>query len=449
MSLERSNATIVAVSTPHGGAIAVVRLSGDRALGIVQALSRRTSFLPRHATLCHIYDGHALLDEVVVIFFQAPHSYTCEDVCEIQCHGGSVITRRLVELILEHGAELAKNGEFTKRAFLAGRIDLSQAQAIGKMIEAKSLRAQKALARQLKGELSEFVAHVRDELYEALAHSEVMIDYSDEDLPPDLLLKLEERINQIVVRLEQILSYSSLREGVFSGFSLSIIGKPNVGKSSLLNALLMQDRAIVSDMAGTTRDTIEAELNLFGVQVSLIDTAGIRKASDEIERIGIAKSKESIRHSHLILAVFDQSREWESEDSEILEILQSQTDKHILVVFNKSDLPLRLDAQRLQSYQSIALSAKEKEIDALLQVLSEILSPEESDVILLSEAHQRQSFQRAIASLNLAKLELSRGVLELFSYNIKDAISLIGSITQPYQTAELLDKMFSEFCLGK
>lgn len=450
MNLGQNNSTIAAISTPFGaGAIAVVRVSGDKALGIVQLLTHRSSFLPRCATLCHFYDGDEILDEVIVIFFKAPHSYTCEDICEIQCHGGSVVAKRILELLLENGAELAKSGEFTKRAFLNGRIDLSQAQAIGQMIEAKSLKAQKALARQLTGELSRFIDDARESLYEALAYSEVMIDYSDEDLPLDLLERLIQKIDKILERFEKILIYSRSREGIFSGFRLSIIGKPNVGKSSLLNALLMHDRAIVSEIAGTTRDTIEETFNIAGVQVRLIDTAGIRKASDEIERIGIERSREIVRQSDIVLALFDQSRKWESEDDQIIEILETLEDKQILVILNKSDLPLRLELHKLNRFQSIALSAKEKEIDCLLSVLEQMLSLQESDEILLSQAHQIQSIQEAITFLTQAKIELQNGVLELFSYNLKDAISSIGSITQPYENAELLDKIFGEFCLGK
>lgn len=450
MSLGQNNSTIAAISTPlGGGAMAVVRLSGDKALKIVKLLTHQASFLPRHATLCHFYDGNEVLDEVIVIFFKAPHSYTCEDVCEIQCHGGSIIAKRILELLLENGAELAKNGEFTQRAFLKGRIDLSQAQAIGQMIQAKSLQAQKALARQLVGELGGFINHVREELYEALAYSEVMIDYSDEDLPLDLIKRLTQKIDEILGRLEKILTYSLSRAGIFSGFKLSIIGKPNVGKSSLLNALLMQDRAIVSEIAGTTRDTIEECLNIAGVQVRLIDTAGIRKTSDEIECIGIERSREAIEQSDIVLALFDRSREWESEDSQIVEILEGMEDKQILAILNKSDLPACLEVQKLSKFQSLALSAKDKEIDVLLDTLGKMLSLQESDEILLSETHQIQSLQKTIASLVQAKIELQNGILELFSYNIKDAISSIGSITQPYESAELLDKIFGKFCLGK
>ena len=450
MNLEGDKPTICAISTPlGGGAMAVVRLSGSRALSILQTLTQQSSFPPRYAKLCYVYDGDEVLDEVIAIYFKAPHSYTREDVVEIQCHGGSVIARRILEFMLECGARLAQSGEFTKRAFLNGRIDLAQAQAIAQMIEAKSLQAQKALARQLRGELSEFVQGARESLYEALAYSEVMIDYSDEDLPQDLLERLGEKIDGILQRLEKILSHSLSRSGIFEGFRLSIIGKPNVGKSSLLNALLMRERAIVSEVAGTTRDTIEESLSIAGVQVRIVDTAGIRESEDVIERIGIERSKEAMEQSDIILALFDRSREWESEDDEILKLLSQAREKKILVILNKSDLPQRLEKSDLEQYPCFCLSAKRGEIDLLLQALEEILSLEESDEVILSSAHQIQSVRESISSLKEAKVELENAVLELFSYNLKDAIHSIGAITQPYENAELLDKMFGEFCLGK
>lgn len=451
MSSKNANSTIVAISTPlGGGALAVVRLSGSEALAIVQALTHRLEFLPRYATLCHIYDDRDVLDEVIVIYFQAPLSYTREDVCEIQCHGGNIIARRILELALKSGAVLAQNGEFTKRAFLNGRIDLSQAQAVSQMIEAKSLQAQKSLARQLRGDLKVFVENAREHLYEALAYSEVMIDYSDEDLPLDLMENLENKIDAILEKMDKILKYSLLRQGTFDGFRLSIVGKPNVGKSSLLNALLAQDRAIVSDIAGTTRDTIEADLRINGMQMKIVDTAGIRESKDTIERIGIERSVEAMKQSDLILALFDLSRDWDEEDETLAQLLETFKEKKILVIFNKSDLDLRFEQQpRLMQYSHLTLSAKRGEIDSLLNALEDVLRIEESDEVILSSAYQIQSVQNTIQSLKSAKTELQNGVLELFSYNLKDAIDAIGAITQPYASKDLLDKMFGQFCLGK
>lgn len=449
MSLEQNNSTIVAISTAlGGGAIGVVRLSGKKSLEILKALSKKDQFTPRYATLTTLYDRNdELLDEVIVIYFKAPHSYTREDIVEIQCHGGNMMVRRILEECLYFGARLAENGEFTKRAFLNGRLDLSQAQAVAKLIEAKSVEAQKTLLKQLKGELSVFVDQARESLYEALAYSEVMIDYSEEDIPEDTLKLLHQKVDTLCERLEKILICSKARVGIFEGFSLCIVGKPNVGKSSLLNALLLYDRAIISNIAGTTRDTIEETLNIGSTQIRLIDTAGIRESEDEIENVGIAKSKEAVQKSDIILAVFDGSREFESEDEEIIEILKNQEGKKIITVFNKSDLPQK--SHNTLPYPSFSLSAQSKEIDGLLRYLQGILEESDSSEIILSSAQQIQSVSQTLNSLGESKKMLDSGCLELFSYNIRDGIESLGKITKPYDGADLLDKMFSEFCLGK
>lgn len=449
MSLERNNSTIVAISTSlGGGAVGIVRLSGERSLEIIKTLSKKPTFTPRYATLTTLYDrDDELLDEVIVIYFKAPHSYTKEDVVEIQCHGGNMMVRRILEEVLHLGARLAEGGEFTKRAFLNGRLDLSQAQAVSKIIEAKSIQAQKTLIKQLKGELSVFVEQSRESLYEVLAYSEVMIDYSDEDIPWDTLNKLHQKIDSLYERLEKILLHSRSRIGIFEGFSLCIVGKPNVGKSSLLNALLLCDRAIISNIAGTTRDTIEEIVNIGSTQVRLIDTAGIRESDDEIENIGIAKSKEAIEKSDIVLAVFDSSREFDGEDEEIIDLLKTQSQKRIVTVFNKSDLPQK--TSNALPYPSFSLSAYNKETDELMKYLQSVLEESDSSEIILSGSNQIQSIEQTLTSLSESKKMLDSGCLELFSYNVRDAIESLGKITKPYDGADLLDKMFSEFCLGK
>lgn len=449
MSLEQNKSTIAAISTPlGGGAVGIVRLSGSKSLEVIKSLSKKSDFTPRYATLTTLYDrDNEILDEVIVIYFKAPHSYTREDIVEIQCHGGNMMVRRILEEVLHFGARLAENGEFTKRAFLNGRLDLSQAQAVAKLIEAKSIEAQKTLLKQLKGELSVFVEQSRESLYEVLAYSEVMIDYSEEDIPEDTLSLLHQKINALYQRLEKILLHSKARAGIFEGFSLCIVGKPNVGKSSLLNALLLYDRAIISNIAGTTRDTIEEVLNIGSTQVRLIDTAGIRESEDEIENIGIAKSKEAVEKSDIVLAVFDSSREFDAEDEKIIELLKEQGEKKIITVFNKSDLPQK--SSNLLPYPSFSLSAQNKEIDELMKYLQGVLEESESSEIILSSTNQIQSIQNTLDFLAEAKKMLDSGCLELFSYNIRDAIESIGKITKPYDGADLLDKMFSEFCLGK
>lgn len=449
MSLEQNNSTITAISTPlGGGAVGIVRMSGSKSLEIIKTLSKKSDFTPRYATLTTLYDRDSeLLDEVIVIYFKAPYSYTREDVIEIQCHGGNMMVRRILEEVLHLGARLAENGEFTKRAFLNGRLDLSQAQAVAKLIEAKSIQAQKTLLKQLKGELSVFVEGARESLYEVLAYSEVMIDYSEEDIPEDTLSLLFAKIDMLYERLEKILLHSKARVGIFEGFSLCIVGKPNVGKSSLLNALLLYDRAIISNIAGTTRDTIEEILNIGSTQVRLIDTAGIRESEDEIESIGIARSKEAMEKSDIVLAVFDSSREFDEEDKKIIELLGEQGEKKIITIFNKSDLPQK--SHNTLPYPSFSLSAQNKEIDELMKYLQSVLEESESSEIILSSANQIQSVEQTLKYLSEAKKKLDNGCLELFSYNVRDAIESIGKITKPYDGADLLDKMFSEFCLGK
>ncbi|WP_305862979.1 tRNA uridine-5-carboxymethylaminomethyl(34) synthesis GTPase MnmE [Helicobacter cholecystus] len=449
MSLEQNKSTIAAISTPlGGGAVGIVRLSGDKSLEIVKTLSKNSAFIPRYATLTILYDREGeILDEVIVIYFKAPYSYTREDVVEIQCHGGNMMVRRILDEVLYLGVRLAQSGEFTKRAFLNGRLDLSQAQAVAKLIEAKSIQAQKTLLKQLKGELSVFVEQSRESLYEALAYSEVMIDYSEEDIPEDTLDLLNQKIDTLYTRLEKILFHSRSRVGIFEGFSLCIVGKPNVGKSSLLNALLLYDRAIISNIAGTTRDTIEEMLNIGSTQVRLIDTAGIRESDDEIENIGIAKSKEAMEKSDIILVVFDGSKELDDEDEKIIDLLKTQDKKRIISIFNKNDLPQKV--RNSLPYPSFCLSAQNKEIDELVSYLQGILQESESDEILLCASNQIQSIEQTLDFLNEAKEMLHKGCLELFSYNIRDAIESLGKITRPYESTDLLDKMFSEFCLGK
>lgn len=457
MSLGENKSTIAAICTPLGsGAIGIVRISGNKALEIIQTMSRMQDFPPRYAKLCALYDREGeLLDEVIVLYFKAPHSYTCEDVCEIQCHGGGIMVQRILQEVLHLGAVLAKNGEFTKRAYLNGRLDLSQAQAVAQIIDAKSIQAQKALVRQLKGELSEFVENCRESLYEALAYSEVMIDYAEEDIPQDTLERLFVKIDSLCEKLEKIYTHSLARSHIFEGLALSIVGKPNTGKSSLLNALLLYERAIVSDVAGTTRDTIEESLSIGGVQVRLIDTAGIRETQDKIESVGIARSKEAIEKSDVILALFDGSCDLGVEDEEICKLLESYPDKQKILIFNKSDLGLKSQKEiegiqaRFANAQSFFLSAKNQEIDGLLSYLASMIASMDCMEITLCSANQIQSVKSTLQSLQSARVELESGVLELFSYNVKDAISFLGEITKPYENADLLDKMFGEFCLGK
>lgn len=455
------DSTIVALATPSGiGAIAIVRLSGQKAYPIILALTHRASLTPRYAHVSTIYDKEGVaIEEAITLYFPAPHSYTTQDVCEIHCHGGSISAKTIIALCIALGARYAREGEFTKRAFLGGRIDLGQAQAVAALIQSHSLRANKILMRQLRGELNIFVEQIREKLLELLAFSEANIDYS-EDLEEDYTHSMIAKLNLIQSKLEEVCCFSRTRQGLLEGYTLSIIGKPNVGKSSLLNALLAYDRAIVSEIEGTTRDTIEEHLYLNGLLIRLIDTAGIRQSKDSIEQIGIHRSKQAIERSDIIIAVFDSSRMLDHEDYAIIELIQTYKDKRFLIVFNKSDLPKCCDESKIlaliQSHQnSIAPSPLyiNTKIDGARIVLAHIESALEynggdSHPLLISN-FQIESVQNALTCLKEADSKLQNGEIELFSYQIRDCIQHISHITYPYKDDELLDKLFGTFCLGK
>lgn len=451
--------TIVAVSTPSGvGATAIVRLSGDDALSIVCLLTKKNEFIPRHATLTSIYNtANELIDEAIVIYFCAPHSYTREEVCEVQCHGGTISARMILEACIAQGARLAESGEFSRRAFLNGRIDFSQVNAISKLIVTKSQKAAKILVRQLKGDLGRFVEDSRESLLRLLAHSEMMIDYSEEDIPTDIFESILSQIDSLKTRLERVFEFSSMRQGMIEGYRMCIIGKPNVGKSSLLNTILLYDRAITSPIAGTTRDTIEESIQIDGHNIRLIDTAGIRQSGDEIEIKGIEKSIETIKDSDVVLAVFDASSELDNEDKEIISLLNKHVQKPCVIVLNKSDLSSKIGFEDINkmcnmTYEWIELSALEvqKSAFSIRKILGKILQDDEiDDEILLSSTYQLQAVSQAINALQKASEVFESFKLELFSYNITEAIEAISSITKPYDVSEVFDKMFTEFCLGK
>lgn len=444
------NDTICAVATANGiGSIAIIRISGDRALEIAKKLTQRESFSPRHATLTDIYDtNNALIDEAIVIYFKAPYSFTAEDIVEIQCHGGYIVAQTILRAILEHGARMATPGEFSKRAFFNGRIDLSEAEAIARLIEVKSEDGARILAKQMKGALKEFVESIRDELIAILAYSEVSIDYAEEDLPQDLVFQIEQKLKNLQKSLQKTLQASKSRDAIMQGFRVAIIGKPNVGKSSLLNALLNYNRAIVSDIAGTTRDTIEEQIKIGTHLIRIVDTAGIREASDEIERIGIERSIEAVQESDIVVALFDASREADLEDEEILSIInQHAQHKEILYVKNKIDL----EAKFFHAEISFALEINSKEsVDPLIKRLEEIMNKtNSSDEIMLISQRQINAVANALTFIEESFSPLEYQELEIFSFCLNQALREIASITRPFENDEMLDVMFGSFCLGK
>jgi tRNA modification GTPase len=443
------NDTIVAIATANGiGSISIVRLSGDEALNIALKISHKESLTPRFATLCSLYNQHnEVLDEALILYFKNPFSFTGEDIVEFQCHGGLAISSMIVDVAIKAGARLATPGEFSKRAFLNGKMDLTKAEAIAKIIEARSEDAVKLLAKQLKGELTFFVDDIRKDLLFMLAYTEVNIDYAEEDLPHDIYTQIETKLHAIQDKLQNTLEASKRREGLIEGFKVAIVGKPNVGKSSLLNKLLNTNRAIISDIAGTTRDTIEESVKIGTHLIKIVDTAGIRQSEDVIEKIGIEKSLEAINEADIIVALFDNSYVLNEEDKTILSLLEQTTQKEKILVLNKCDLANQFDTSVLEDY--IALSTKES-ITPLLNTLEKILDANtHSDDMTLISKRQIMAVEQTLNHIVQASNPLQTGELEFFAYHINEALENISNITRPYEHNQMLDVMFGEFCLGK
>lgn len=445
-----SQDTIVAIATANGiGSISIIRLSGKDALPLALKLSKKESLKPRLATLSNVYNSSdEIIDEALLIYFKNPHSFTGEDIVEFQCHGGIAISNIILNELIKLGCRMANPGEFSKRAFLNNKIDLSKAEAIAKLIEARSEDAVKLLARQLKGELTNFVNDIREDLLFMLAYTEVNIDYAEEDLPADIFDQIEKKLEKIVIKLSDTLESSKRREGLIEGFKVAIIGKPNVGKSSLLNKLLNFDRAIISDIAGTTRDTIEESVKIGTHIIKIVDTAGIREASDTIERIGIEKSLSAVDEADIIISLFDNSKLCDSEDKKILTILDEIENKEKIVVLNKIDLESKFDKSNLKDGY-VELSTKNS-INSLIQKIEKILdNNSHDDNMTLISKRQVDAVEKTLYHVIEAKTPLLTGELEFFAHHIHESIENISLITRPYENDQMLDVMFGAFCLGK
>ena len=449
--MSHMHSSIAAIATAPGvSSISIIRVSGEAALSVARKISKLKHIIPRHAHLTSLYNANEdLIDQAIVIYFASPYSFTGEETVEFQCHGGMIVAQEILDTILSYGVRLAEPGEFSKRAFLNGKIDLTEAEAISKLIEAKSVDAARILAKQMKGELKIFVEESREALLRSLAYSEVMIDYAEEDIPDDMMQSIVAQLDALAHKMEQIVDASHRRRGLIEGFKVAIVGKPNVGKSSLLNALLSYDRAIVSDVAGTTRDTIEEQVRIGSHIVRLVDTAGIRESEDTIEKIGIERSMGSVEDADVIIALFDYSRPFDKEDEKIFSILETLEDKHIIVALNKSDLERKLTIEKPHQFDTIEVSAK-KAFAKLTQKLEKILdSVGESEEMMLVSTRQIEAVTEAKRSIEEAKQPLLNGELEFFSYHLQEAVKYLSSISKPYESEEILDKMFGEFCLGK
>lgn len=437
--------TIAAIATAYGiGSICILRLSGSKAYDIALEFSKKKALKPRYATLSKLYkkDG-TFMDEAIILYFKAPFSFTGEDVVEFQTHGGFAVCRLILDEVLSCGARLANPGEFSKRAVLNGKMNLLKALSIQELISAKSVNSAKIIARSLKGDLNKLLEKIRLDLVKTISFVETSIDYADDDLPKDLLAEIEKMCFDNANTLKKIYDLSKSRQGLIKGFKIAILGKPNVGKSSLLNKFLAYERAIVSNEAGTTRDFLEEELLLGTHLVRIIDTAGIRKADDKIEKKGIEFSKAQLKEADIILAIFDNSRAKDSEDDELLSLLQ-KSDKKIFYILNKCDLENNFKAD----INFLKLSVNE-DISSLKTELIKYLDSLDSTDILVSNQSLLQAFKNAYEAIFRAKNLLDESSLELFSFELNLAIKEIAKFTKDFTHNELLDEMFSNFCLGK
>ncbi|HEA8122547.1 TPA: tRNA uridine-5-carboxymethylaminomethyl(34) synthesis GTPase MnmE [Campylobacter jejuni] len=439
--------TIAAIATAHGvGSISIVRLSGERALEFALKLSHKTKLTPRHATFTKLFNqNNEIIDEAIMIYFKAPYSFTGEDIVEFQTHGGFSVSEVLLEELVSLGARLALAGEFSKRACLNGKMTPLKALNIQDLILSKSALAAKIIARNMQGNLGELLEKIRTDLVKTLAFVETSIDYADDDLPSDLLEQISTMCEENSKILKEIYTLSQSKKGLIEGFKIAIVGKPNVGKSSLLNALLSYERAIVSDIAGTTRDTIEESFKLGTHLLRIIDTAGIRESKDAIEQIGVALSKKSLEDADIILAVFDASRVQDKEDEKIFDLL-ANTDKKIFWILNKSDLENVF--KNTQNKNFIKLSAQ-KDITLLKEELQNYLNSFDSEGIIVSSLDLINACKISSEAIFRAKGLLEESSLELFAFELNLAINELARFTKDFQRDEILDEMFGNFCLGK
>ena len=462
--------TIAAVSTAYGeGGIGIIRMSGDSSKDILGLLFRRfdddgrpqkISIENRKLTYGNIIDPETgeNIDEVLAVYMPAPHTYTTEDVVEIDCHGSIVSLRRILSLCLENGARLAEKGEFTKRAFLGGRLDLSQAEAVIDMIKAKTDSGFDSAIGQLEGRLSRVIRDLRQKILDVLVNITVNIDYPDEDIEEIFYSDIISQLTDVKDKIDDLIKEGEKGRIVREGLDIAIIGKPNVGKSSLMNALLRETRAIVTDIPGTTRDTIEESVNIGGIPVRLTDTAGIRETDDTIEKIGISRSINSIRSADLIIMLIDVSRELESEDMDIISELK---DRKVIVLANKQDLDKKLNTEDIRKLipdsmiieTSLAEGSEDEGICEMENAITDMVMGGEirqSGSMMVTNVRHLDLLKNSLSALGDA-IAISRlgEPLELIEIDISNVYSYLGEIIGEEVNEDILNEVFSRFCLGK
>lgn len=457
--------TIAAISTPIGeGAIAIVRLSGDEAIDVADRIFRSPSSKRLADEQSHtIHYGHLVdpstdevVEEVMVSIMKAPKTFTREDVVEINCHGGLVAVNRVLSLTLRMGARLAEPGEFSKRAFMNGRIDLSQAEAVMDLIRAKTDRAMNVALNQMEGKLSRLIGDLRQALLETLAQVEVNIDYPEYDDVEEVTIPLmTEKCTWVKREIEKLLRTSSQGKILREGLSTVIIGRPNVGKSSLLNSLVQENKAIVTEIAGTTRDIIEEYVNVRGVPLRLIDTAGIRETEDIVERIGVERSRQVLKEADLILLVLNHSEELSDEDIRLFEATEGM-DR--IVIVNKTDLPRRIDIQQVENIvgegQIVTTSLlKDEGVEELEEAIAKLFfegTIDSGDMTYVSNARHIALLHKAHQAIEDALAAAEAGVpVDMIQIDLTRSWELLGEIIGDTVQDSLINQLFSQFCLGK
>lgn len=452
--------TIAAISTPRGeGGIGIVRISGNYALDILEKIFKPKSgkaikgLRNYSINYGHIFDGETLVDEVLVSIMKAPNTYTREDIVEINCHGGFVITEKVLEVVLKNGARIAEIGEFTRRAFLNGRIDLTQAEAVIDLIHGKTEKSVSLSLNQLRGDLKEQIEHLKKLVLDVAAHINVVLDYPEEGIDDPLPEHLVENLQEVLDTTDRLIRSYDKGKMIKEGIKTAIVGKPNVGKSSILNSVLKEERAIVTHVAGTTRDVIEEVVNLKGIPLVLVDTAGIRKTDDLVENIGVEKSKKLIESADLILFVVDGSRPLDEEDMKIHEAIKAEK---VIGILNKIDIKEDIDLSPLTKISKwLEISAiKNQGIDEMEEEIYRHIIDENiedsSQKITITNVRHKSALEKTKQSIENIFETIESGLpMDLMAVDIKGALDSLSEVTGEISSEDLLDHIFSNFCVGK
>ncbi len=451
--------TIAAISTPRGeGGIGIIRISGDKSFEILDKIfntknpNRDLGFYKFNYGFIH--DNGKIIDEVMAVRMKAPKTYTCEDVVEINCHGGHLISEKVLELVLKNGARHAEQGEFTKRAFMNGRIDLSQAEAVMDIIQGKTEKSISLSLEQLRGDLRDKIGSFKKALLDVTAHVNVVLDYPEEGIDDPLPSNLRENLENVYAEADRLISSYDKGKKIKEGIKTVIAGKPNVGKSTLLNSLLKEERAIVTHIPGTTRDVIEEIINIKGIPLVLTDTAGIRKTEDIVENIGVEKSKKFIENADLVLLVLDASRELESEDRDVIEEIQNNNKKTI-VLLNKIDLERKIELDEFGLENILEISAKdnigiEDMEERIYSYIVEEKVEDSSEKLIITNIRHKTALEKTKDAIRNIFETIDAGMpMDLISVDLKEALDSLSEITGEISSEDILDHVFGNFCVGK